>query len=110
MFPANCPDSFPQDPCGVLAAPMCALQDFVMPAAPTPEYTAAINFAICDLIHANHGAPATLTHAQADIQKCAVDNKANWGVIAGCMASPLASEDFKARVQAANAEVNQYPG
>mmetsp|Transcript_30002 Transcript_30002/g.75675 ORF Transcript_30002/g.75675 Transcript_30002/m.75675 type:complete len:286 (+) Transcript_30002:87-944(+) len=112
QFPANCPSNMPGNPCTVLPAPMCALQPFLaaMPAALTPKYKAAINFAICDLIHANHGAPATLTHTQADIQKCATDSQADWISISGCMANPVADEAFKARVVAANAQVNAHPG
>merc|ERR1719215_1303591 len=104
QFPANCPNTMPGNPCNVLPAPMCALQPFLaaMPAALTPQYTSAINFAICDLIHANHGAPATLTHTEADIHKCATDNRADWATISACMANPTANAEFKARAVAAN--------
>lgn len=106
-MPTPCPSPFPGSPCGVLAAPMCALQPFasMMPMALTPEYKAAINFAICDLIHANHGAPAMLTHTPADIQKCAADNHFASAASTNCMAAPTPMPAYVEKLMAGHSRL-----
>mmetsp|Transcript_87889 Transcript_87889/g.221713 ORF Transcript_87889/g.221713 Transcript_87889/m.221713 type:complete len:293 (-) Transcript_87889:86-964(-) len=112
-FPADCPGTvILNHPCAVLPAPMCAFQPWLkeMPAELTMEYKDAINFAICDVAFANSQAPATFTHTQADIDRCASHTGAEWYNISVCMADPVADEDFKAMMVAANAQVKEHRG
>lgn len=106
-LPRPCPSDVSGSPCGVLAAPLCALSPFLasMPSALTPEYMAALKFAVCDLIHASHGAPAWLTHTPTDIQQCSANNGADWGAISGCMAHAVASSLYVAQITAVDAKL-----
>lgn len=106
-MPRPCPSHEEGTPCGVLAAPLCALQPFVasMPHALTPDFAHAADFAICDLVHANHGAPAFLMHTQADIATCAHTSGADWDSIADCMAAAVPSRAYVERLEEANARL-----
>jgi len=104
VMPTPCPSRFPGTPCGVLAAPLCALQPFVssLPHAMTPDYVSATKFAICDLVHANHGAPAFMTHTKDDIHRCAEQSDADWGAIEACLPGVTASAAYIAKMTKAN--------
>jgi len=103
-MPQPCPSRTPGTPCGALAAPLCALQPFVpgMPHALTTDFKQAINFAFCDLVHANPGAPAELTHTMEDMATCAGWSGADWNMIQRCMENVAPSGAYVEKISSAN--------
>jgi len=108
QMPAQCPNRAENNmsPCGTLAAPMCALQQFTAPQPYSAFFVQRVNFAICDVTHANHGRPAMLTHTPNDMAVCAQQSQMPWDAnIQGCVANGMPTPQYIGKMAQANGKI-----
>jgi len=91
-------------PCHYLPAPLCALQPLAMP-TPLSSVQSAVNFAVCDLLHANPSAPQEFRHRPRDIQQCAEQAGLDFGPVQACMQQPVPTQAYLTKIMELDAKL-----